>query len=112
MLVLKFRLDVELHLAVIPKLLGGTKGYLAPELTVSRDKRVVTPMADVWSFGTMVRNVFGELGPAAVSGLLPSFDCPAFVDKCTATELEDRPTFEELVVELEVVVEELGETSS
>ena len=79
----------------------GTLGFIAPELPNDKATHDVTPLVDVWSFGAMVEKVFEAFGREAVAGLKPSFDCPVFVGRCTNPRPDVRPTFEELVVELE-----------
>ena len=107
-LAVKFDLDIDARRALIKTGYRGTPGFVAPELPKDGAAHIVTPMADVWSFGAMVGKVMGVFGAAVVEGLKPAFDCEGLVEKCTTSDAAYRPTFEELAVELEVVVEELG----
>ena len=98
----KFAADVEYRKTGIRTRYCGTRGYIAPELVKDGNVHLVTPMVDVWSFGTMVGKVMGYFGAEVVKALKPAFDCDTFVRRCTADGVEFRPTFEELAVELEV----------
>ena len=72
-----------------------------------REVHEVTPLVDVWSFGVMAKEVFGVVDGAALGSASHVFDTGAFVGRCTACPSEYRPTFEDLVVEVEAVLEEL-----
>ena len=107
-LAVKFDLDIDARRALVRTRYRGTPGFVAPELPKDGAAHIVTPMADVWSFGVMVGKVMGLFGREAVGGLKPALDCEFLVSRCTDSRPAIRPTFEELVVELEVAVEGLS----
>ncbi|VDK42883.1 unnamed protein product [Anisakis simplex] len=104
----------------------GTVPYLAPE--VIRDRKCSKAM-DVWSFGLVLWEIltgttpFKGLGPGAIQLQIGTFvkqqipsSCPAdlknIINSCWRDDPHDRPTFKQLLIQLEKFADKYKTTDS